>query len=194
MTSRISPGGLAATLGLSPDLKTFGKYLGGGLAFGAFGGRADVMATFDPRLQGSVSHSGTFNNNTLVTHAGHMGIDKVYTPDVARHFTAVGDDLRAKLNEVTHGMKMCFTGQGTLLACHFPKDGSRVIVRSEDLEEISALKDLFWFEMLEEGFWLARRGFMALILETPQSELDRFVAAVKTFASRHAEFLAIDGC
>ena len=40
MTSRLSTGGLQQVLGIAPDLTTFGKYLGGGLAFGAFGGRA----------------------------------------------------------------------------------------------------------------------------------------------------------
>lgn len=192
MTSRLAPGGLSELQGLQPDLKTFGKYLGGGLAFGGFGGRADIMATFDPRLQGSVSHSGTFNNNTLVTHAGYVGLDNVYTPEVARDFNQVGAKFMAKLNEVTKGTRMCFTGQGTLMACHFPKDGSRVLQRAGDVEEVAALKDLFWFEMLEEGFWIARRGFMALILGTPQSELDRFVAAVTAFVERHTGFLVDD--
>jgi glutamate-1-semialdehyde 2,1-aminomutase len=44
MTSRFSPNGIAGLLGLKPDLKTFGKYLGAGLAIGAFGGRAEVMS------------------------------------------------------------------------------------------------------------------------------------------------------
>ena len=44
MTSRLSPGGIAGMLDLKVDLKIFGKYLGAGLAFGAFGGRADVMS------------------------------------------------------------------------------------------------------------------------------------------------------
>src|SRR5262249_34833439 len=48
MTSRLSVGGAQAVLGITPDMTTLGKYLGGGLSFGAFGGRADVMAAFDP--------------------------------------------------------------------------------------------------------------------------------------------------
>ena len=44
MTSRLSAGGMQQVLGIAPDLTTFGKYLGGGLAFGAFGGRADLMS------------------------------------------------------------------------------------------------------------------------------------------------------
>ena len=67
MTSRLAPGGLQSILSLKPDLTTFGKYLGGGLAFGAFGGSADVMSVYDPRKQDSLSHSGTFNNNTLIS-------------------------------------------------------------------------------------------------------------------------------
>lgn len=49
MTSRLSPGGLQLTTGIIPDLTTLGKYIGGGMPFGAFGGRKDIMALFDPR-------------------------------------------------------------------------------------------------------------------------------------------------
>ena len=44
MTSRIAPGGLQSVVDLKPDLTSFGKYLGGGITFGAFGGLQDVMA------------------------------------------------------------------------------------------------------------------------------------------------------
>ncbi len=77
MTSRLATGGLQAALGIKPDLTTLGKYLGGGLGFGAFGGRADVMAMFDPREKGSLRHAGTFNNNTLTMAAGLAGITQV---------------------------------------------------------------------------------------------------------------------
>jgi glutamate-1-semialdehyde 2,1-aminomutase len=190
MTSRISAHGLAHLHGLQPDLKTFGKWLGGGLAFGGFGGRADIMAAFDPRLGGSISHSGTFNNNTLVTHAGHTGLTKVYTSAAAVNFTRVGEDLRARLNQAAQGTRIQFTGIGTIMAIHIPS-GDTPPPAGPNVEEISTLRDLFWFEMLEEGFWIARRGFIALILETPQSELDRFVGAVERFIAKYREFLAV---
>lgn len=192
MTSRISAGGLAALRGLKPDLKTFGKYLGGGLAFGSFGGRADVMAAFDPRLNGYISHSGTFNNNTLVTHVGHVGLTKVFTPEVARSFTEVGDKFREKLNEVTKGTRIYFTGVGTVATAHFLAKGTRYIECADDVEEISELRTLFWFEMLDLGFWVTLRGFIALILETPPSELERFVQAVQSFISKHQNLVALD--
>jgi len=68
MTSRLAPHGLAAQHGLRPDLTTLGKYIGGGMPFGAFGGRADIMALFDPR-SGPLAHSGTFNNNVVTMAA-----------------------------------------------------------------------------------------------------------------------------
>ncbi|KAM0563991.1 hypothetical protein ACHAPJ_000199 [Fusarium lateritium] len=191
MTSRLSGGGIAEMRGLKPDLKTFGKYLGGGLAFGAFGGREDIMAAFDPRVPGALSHSGTFNNNTLVTHAGHAGLTKIYTPEVAAQFTRLGDELRERLNAVTKGTRVAFTGVGTIMGVHFPKDGTRDFEQSGEVEEIDALRDLFWLEMMEEGFWVVRRGFMALVLGTPTAEFDRFVATVEAWVSKHADLVKL---
>lgn len=193
MTSRLSASGFAGLRGIKPDLKTFGKYLGGGLAFGALGGRADIMAAFDPRLSTSISHSGTFNNNTLVTHAGYAGLKKVYTPDVADKFTETGSLFLSKLQEVVKGTRITFTGLGSVMASHFIDGNAEVkdIASGDDVQENEALKDLFWFEMLEQGFWVTRRGFIALVLETPQSELDRFVDAVQAFVSKYKDVLAI---
>lgn len=191
MTSRLTGGGLASMHGLSPDIKTMGKWLGGGLAFGAFGGRADIMASFDPRVSGSISHSGTFNNNTLVTHAGYAGMTEVYTPQVADDFTEQGDVFRARLNEVTKGTRMCFTGMGTVMAAHITESGARDISRVTDSEEIHDLVELFWYTMAEEGFWVTRRGMITVVLGTPQEELDRFVDAVKRFVAQNHRYLAI---
>ena len=63
-------GGRQPTLNITPDLTTLGKYLGGGMSFGAFGGRHDVMAQFDPRVAGALAHAGTFNNNVVTMSAG----------------------------------------------------------------------------------------------------------------------------
>src|SRR4029077_7783937 len=49
MTSRLAPGGLQEVHGITPDMTTLGKYVGGGMSFGAFGGRTDLMEWFDPR-------------------------------------------------------------------------------------------------------------------------------------------------
>ena len=191
MTSRLGPSGLQAIMGLSPDITSFGKYLGGGLAFGAFGGRGDIMAVYDPRSPNSLAHSGTFNNNTLAMHAGSCGLSKIWTPDVAVAFNKMGDQFRADLKVVMNGTKMSVTGQGSLNAIHFSESGMTAISCREDINEDWGLKDLFYMELLEEGFWITRRGMIALILGTPKSELDRFVAAVAAFLERHKSLVSL---
>ena len=76
-TARLSAGGCQALLGITPDLTTLGKYHGGGLSFGAFGGRAEVMSLYDPRRPGALAHAGTFNNNVLSMAAGYAGLATV---------------------------------------------------------------------------------------------------------------------
>lgn len=191
MTSRMSGHGLSVERNLTPDLKTFGKYLGGGITFGAFGGRADIMAAYDPRNVNSLPHSGTFNNNTLAMHAGYAGLTRIYTPSAADEFTQTGREFMNTLNEVTKGTKLLFTGYGSVMTAHFPDDGRREIQDAADVAEDVRLKDLFWFEMLEDGFWVARRGLIALILETPSDELARFVESVGKFVDTHRSFLTV---
>ncbi|KAI0597470.1 pyridoxal phosphate-dependent transferase [Biscogniauxia sp. FL1348] len=191
MTSRVHPGGLQRKLGLQPDLTVFGKYLGGGFPFGAFGGRADVMAVYDPRLPGALAHSGTFNNNTMTMHAGYAGLKHVFTDEASAAFNAKGDALRARLNDVARGTKLSFTGLGAIFNSHVMDSGLRDVRSVEDLQERWDLKDLFWFEMMEEGYWITRRGMIALILVTPDEELDRFVGCVERFLQRHKDIMAV---
>ncbi|OJD36322.1 glutamate-1-semialdehyde-aminomutase [Diplodia corticola] len=195
MTSRMGRRGLQGEPGLElePDLTTFGKWLGGGLAFGAFGGREDVMAVFDPTREGegALAQSGTFNNNSLAMRAGLVALTEVFTKDVAEEFMRVGEAFLRRLREVTAGTKATFTGVGTVLCLHVTDEGVRDIVRAGEIEERDDLKDIFWMEMMEEGFWITRRGMIALILGTPESELDRFVECVKAFLERHRDLMAL---
>ena len=100
MTSRLAPGGLQAKLGILPDLTTFGKYLGGGMSFGAFGGRAEIMGRFDPSREDALPHSGTYNNNVLTMAAGVAGLSKVFTPAAADALSATGERLKVRLNRI----------------------------------------------------------------------------------------------
>ena len=105
MTSRLSTGGLQQVLGITPDLTTLGKYLGGGLAFGAFGGRADLMSRFDPSRADALPHAGTFNNAVLTMAAGAAGLTQVYTAVEVARLNGLGDRLRDRLNGVRGGAR-----------------------------------------------------------------------------------------
>ncbi|HXC28881.1 MAG TPA: aminotransferase class III-fold pyridoxal phosphate-dependent enzyme, partial [Stellaceae bacterium] len=100
MTSRLAPGGLQEVHNIAPDMTTLGKYVGGGMSFGAFGGRTDLMEWFDPRNKGGFQHAGTFNNNVLTMNAGTVGLTEIYTPTAAKKLNDWGDGLRERLNAV----------------------------------------------------------------------------------------------
>lgn len=184
-TSRLAPGGLQQLEGLQPDLTTLGKFLGGGITFGAFGGREEVMRVYDPRESKALGHSGTFNNNTLGMAAGYTGLSQIYTPEVCREFNALGDRLRKGLQEASQGTKMTVSGLGTIMGVHFLHDGKKELKSFRDRHEDADLRRLFWFEMMEDGFWMTERGSIAIILGTPWEELERFVSSVKAFLERH---------
>jgi glutamate-1-semialdehyde 2,1-aminomutase len=188
MTSRLSSGGLQQALGITPDLTTLGKYLGGGLSFGAFGGRQDIMGQFDPRRPNALPHAGTFNNNILTMSAGVAGLTNVFTPAAAEALNARGDALRRRLNAACKGRRLQFTGIGSLMCAH-PVDD--VIKTAADAAAVDpSLRDLFYFDLLERGFYLARRGFIALSLEIGGDEVRRFEEAVSDVLEHRADFFA----
>src|SRR5919202_186869 len=94
MTSRLSRGGLQETLAIRPDRRKRGKYVGGGIACGAFGGRADLMARFDPARPDALAHAGTFNNAVLTMAAGLAGLRRVYKGEECARLDALGDRPR----------------------------------------------------------------------------------------------------
>jgi glutamate-1-semialdehyde 2,1-aminomutase len=193
MTSRLSPGGLQLRTGVTPDMTTFGKYLGGGASFGAFGGRAELMVRFDPSRPDAVSHAGTFNNNVVSMAAGLAGLRELYTPVAAERLNAAGDRLRENLNALAarHDAPLQLLGVGSIMAVHFHR-GS--VVRLQDLWPADAaaaarlgdLQKLFHLDLLEHGQYMARRGFISLSLPMTETEFTEFEAAVE-------EFLAVRG-
>ena len=181
MTSRLSPGGLQALHGILPDMTTLGKYIGGGMSFGAFGGRADLMAQFDPSQPNALPHAGTFNNNVLTMSAGLAGLTQVYTPEAAIALNARGDALRTRLNELCQRQEVAiqFTGLGSMLNVHMTDAPLRSA--ADAAQGNQALRELFFFDMLAAGIWLARRGMINLSLPLGDTECDLFVAAVADF-------------
>lgn len=189
MTSRLSFGGRQALLSIRPDLTTAGKYLGGGMSFGVFGGRRDVMERFDPRRPDALAHAGTFNNNVLSMAAGHAGLSQVLTAEVVQALNARGEQLRARFNAVfaQQGVDMGFTGIGSLMTLH----ATAGPVRSPaDLQGTDGrAKDLLFFGLLEEGVFMARRGLIALSLPVGDAECDALVAALDAVVARHRSVL-----
>jgi len=189
MTSRLHPGGLSAKLGVEPDLKTLGKYVGGGMSFGAFGGRSDIMALFDPTSPTALPHAGTFNNNTLTMNVGHVAMTEIYTPEACAALNARGDRLRDSLNELfmRYQVKMKAMGQGSMIVIH-PTAGE--INSPHDIEDTDKrLRQLLFLDLLEQGIYVAERGFMALSLMVTDADCDRVVGAVEGYITRRRDLL-----
>lgn len=189
MTSRLHPGGLAAKLCIEPDLKTLGKYVGGGMSFGAFGGKREIMDLFDPTRPDALPHAGTFNNNTLTMTVGSVAMTEIYTPEACATLNARGDGLRDRLNDLfmRYQVKMRAMGQGSMIAIH-PAAGE--IASPHDLEKTDKrLRQLLFLDLLEQGVYMAERGFMALSLMVTDADCDRVVGAVETHINKRRELL-----
>lgn len=188
MTSRLSSGGLQKVVGVTPDMTTFGKYLGGGASFGAFGGRADLMARYDPSRADAISHAGTFNNNVISMAAGLAGLRELYTPEAADRLNGAGDRLRERLNGLAdkHDVPMQVLGVGSIMAVHFRRGA---VTKPQDLwpkdaaaaARYAELQKLLHLDLIEQGQYMARRGFISLSLPMTETEFAGFAAAIEEF-------------
>ncbi|MET1025643.1 MAG: aminotransferase class III-fold pyridoxal phosphate-dependent enzyme [Dongiaceae bacterium] len=194
MTSRLSSGGLQGALGITPDMTTLGKYLGGGLSFGAFGGRRDLMQRFDPERADSWPHAGTFNNNVLSMAAGLAGLTQIYTPDAIARLNAKGDRLRDGINATAkrHGAALTATGRGSFVGLHFSAGN---ITRPQDLDpgeepKRGALHKLMHLDFIAAGLYMARRGYISLMLPIDDAEIERFLGVTDEFLSSRGRVMA----
>jgi glutamate-1-semialdehyde 2,1-aminomutase len=193
MTSRHSAGGLQKLTGVTPDLTTLGKYMAGGMSFGAFGGRADVLDLFDGHRPGALIHSGTFNNNVMSMAGGVVAMGEIFDAATADALFARGENLRARLNGVCrkHGVAMQFTGLGSMMHPHFRSGPIERPYAATPKE--TALRELYFFDLLAAGLYIARRGMVAMSLALGQRECDALVDAVDEFCALRGRFMSETG-
>jgi glutamate-1-semialdehyde 2,1-aminomutase len=147
------------------------------------------MAIYDPTAAGAMPHAGTFNNNVLSMAAGIAGMAKVFTPQAAEALHARGEALREKLNAVFSdaGVALQMTGRSSLMTLHAITGPVRSV---DDLAGANeAAKELVFLDLLERGYYMARRGFIALSLMVSDADLDSFVAAVKDVVGEREDVL-----
>jgi glutamate-1-semialdehyde 2,1-aminomutase len=178
MTSRMSAGGVQLRSGVHPDLTTLGKYLAGGMTFGAFGGRSDLMGAFDPSRGGELTHGGTFNNNVVTMAGGVAALSELLTGDVLDALYGRGERLRARVADICDrsSLPLRVTGMGSMLTIHTVAGPVR---SPADLAGADAvLKELLFHHLVDHGMFLAARGFVAMSLAITDDDCDRFVDAL----------------
>jgi glutamate-1-semialdehyde 2,1-aminomutase len=157
---RVGYHGAQGRYGLTPDLTTLGKIIGGGLPVGALGGRADVMALFDPRRDDRIGHGGTFNANPLTMAAGLATLAEL-TPDSFDALGALAGELEAGVNAQTAATAAAV---GSLFRIELP--------------DTSLLPDLH-LGLLANGILMTPRGMGCLSTPMTSAEIGAFVDAVQ---------------
>ncbi|MCC2597019.1 aspartate aminotransferase family protein [Pusillimonas sp. MFBS29] len=171
-TSRCSPQGVQGLVKLTPDLTTLGKYVGGGMPFGAFGGKQEIMERFDPRSTASLKHAGTFNNNVISMSAGLAGLTTVYTPERAQAFHELTEAFKQSLETqiAAAGLPVHLTGHGSMFSLHYGQD--RPLRAADVTEKTIAFRRLLLLRCMEQGIRLAGRGDVYLSLAMTAADLD----------------------
>jgi glutamate-1-semialdehyde 2,1-aminomutase len=188
-TSRLTAGGLQGHHGVTPDLASFGKYLGGGPPCGAFAGRAALMDHFDPAMPGGLKHAGTFNNNLLTLATGLVGLTRIYTAERADRFTAWCEAFREATDArlAATGLPMQLTGYGSMFTLHFTR---RPIARPADIPAAGkAMQRLFHLYAMEQGVLVCARGDFFLSLPMTEEDLARIAQVVTGFAETYRPLL-----
>jgi len=181
---RVHPGGAQALYGVTPDLTTLGKVIGGGLPVGAYGGRREIMELVSPA--GPVYQAGTLSGNPLAMTAGIETLRELGEPGVWEGTVRAGERLCTGLRDGAAGAGVATQAAqlGTMLGFFFSESAieSWVDARRADTARFAA----FHRAMLERGVYLAPSQFEAWFLSTVHGddEIDTTVAAARdAFAS-----------
>jgi glutamate-1-semialdehyde 2,1-aminomutase len=187
---RLGAAGPQRIFGYAADLTTLGKIIGGGFPVGAFGGRADVMAVFDPTRDGPrVAHGGTFNANPVTMVAGFETLTMLTPPEYDR-LGALAEHVRTGLADLfeTRGIPWQVAGQGSLFKLH-PHPRAVFDYRTSLPSRDEQLRmERFYLAMLGEGIVLTPE--LAGCTSTPMSELE--VEALLGAADRALSIVGIN--
>ncbi|HEV2141371.1 MAG TPA: aspartate aminotransferase family protein [Candidatus Dormibacteraeota bacterium] len=174
---RLAPGGAQEMYGVTPDLTTMGKIIGGGLPVAAFGGRADVMALLDPRREASLAQGGTYNGNPLGMAAGLATMTEL-TPDVYEDLNRKGARVAELLVEVfaSHHVPVQVNSAGSMFALHFT-DRPVTDYRGVAGADKQKTRD-FFLSLVNHGVLMAPRGMGALSTPMGEQDIQQFIDAV----------------
>jgi glutamate-1-semialdehyde 2,1-aminomutase len=181
---RIAPGGAQEYYGITPDLTCLGKFIGGGFPIGAFGGREDIMALFDPTHgPPRIAHGGSFNANPMTMVAGAVTLEQL-TPRVYQRLNSLGQSLRDKAASLFQELEVAaqVTGAGSLFGIFFtphPITSYREAARSD-----TELRHRVFLGLLNEGVLMDPRGAGCLSTPMSEAEIDIFIEAMRRVLRR----------
>jgi glutamate-1-semialdehyde 2,1-aminomutase len=181
---RVGPQGAQGLFGITPDLTTLGKVIGGGMPVGAFGGRRDIMQKIAPL--GPVYQAGTLSGNPVAVAAGLATLKLIAAPGFFDRLAATTRSLCDGLTAAArrHGVAYSAQAVGGMFGGYFraTPPGSYAEVMSSDVSAFNR----FFHAMLAAGVYLAPSAFEAGFVSaahTPQDIADTVAAADRAFAA-----------
>lgn len=153
---RTGPGCIQAYYGITPDLCTLGKVIGGGLALSAFGGRREIMSHIAP--MGDVQHSGTYNGLWIPIMAGLAFMEIVTNPDFYVNYLPSCERLYSGINEIMQRNNFPGRVQGVGSRCSFlfgPPAAQEQLINYKDFSRNNLFLALKFFQTaLDHGLYL----------------------------------------
>ena len=168
---RVAAGGAQEVLGITPDLSTFGKIIGGGLPVGAFGGKREIMEKIAP--SGPVYQAGTLSGNPLAMAAGYAALKHIKdNPDIYKELEEKSSYLEKgfKENLKAVGKNYAMNRVGSMMCMFFteqPVDDFKSAISSD-----TNLYGKYFHEMLNREIYLAPAQFEALFVSTAHTKED----------------------
>ncbi len=161
----------SAYFGITPDMWTFGKIIGGGLPVGAYGGRRDVMSMVAPI--GPVYQAGTLSGNPVAMAAGLAALSALReNPLIYGELEVRGERLRKGLRRIfeKQGLPACIQGEGSLSTVFFTEGP---VMNYDDASKSDTERYArFWRGMAERGILMAPSQFEALFISAAHTEAD----------------------
>jgi glutamate-1-semialdehyde 2,1-aminomutase len=185
---RVALGGAQSLYGVSPDLSTFGKVIGGGMPVGAFGGKREFMELVAP--SGPVYQAGTLSGNPVAMAAGLANLDLICAPGFYEELNSKTEQLVMGLAAVAEAasVPMAFSRVGGMFGLFFTAQPV-VTSFSEVMKcDVEAFKR-FFHGMLEAGVYLAPSAYEAGFVSSAHS--DRDIADTIAAAGACLEKLAV---
>ena len=156
---RVGLGGAQGYFGITPDLTTLGKVIGGGMPVGAFGGRRDIMSRLAP--VGDVYQAGTLSGNPVAVAAGLKTLELIAAPGFFESLARTTSELIAGLKVAATGAGVEFSGTSLGGMFGFFFRPSIPANFAEVLECDKQRFNRFFHAMLERGIYLAPSAFEA---------------------------------
>jgi glutamate-1-semialdehyde 2,1-aminomutase len=174
---RVAPGGVQEREGITPDLTTLGKIIGGGLPVGAFGGRAEIMERLSPL--GAIYQAGTLSGNPLAMAAGTATLRALGEPGVYARLDALGARFIEGLGTVfaRHGVPHQVAQRGSMVGFFFTNEPVTDLTSAKTAD--TAFYARFFHAMLDRGIYLAPSQFEAgfLSLAHDDAAIDATIGA-----------------